>query len=584
MSITLRYVAQQRRGEETREHLLDVAEQLFGERGVASVSLREIRLASGARNTAAIQFHFGDREGLMDALIARHVPRIGERQQTLWDAIVFDGAENDPARLVDVFVRPLAEYLALGPSERSWVKIMGELAAAPDVPLNEMVPVTPAAGIESGRALFRQMKAQLPERSRANGSSCGRASSSTCGRRARFEDDPEAKRRSVPGAVHAELDRHAVRCALRGVDAARVRGKKGSRKKLEKHVTYENSRHWLSTRLPSRPMWGTRGFIAGLASCALVATVFSGTAGATTTQSVHSLTVGNWFAVNEGPAGSVGSAELVTGPPTAPLGLGSAKLTVDSNGRASLGTLQFAGTRPRPDPGDGLLGERDRFFDTDRAPVRHRLQLDRREHRVPRPVDVLRVRGLDAGCVARSRRPQRRAVVGERRARQHAVQPDHDVHLVAGAGQLAGRRGALRPGCQGRVHLPPRRPGSRGTTAYVDAAHPHDRRRHDGVDFEPGATITPAVGFAGSPVTITAYNLKPKSAMVANYQIALNGRRLKLVQRQGGRGAGKATCTAAIPVAKKAGEFGVHDIKIQGRTPSPKSKRLELHLDYFLTP
>src|SRR5690348_10081248 len=53
------------RGDRTREHLLDVAERLYGERGVASVSMREIRVASGARNTAALQFHFGDRDGLI---------------------------------------------------------------------------------------------------------------------------------------------------------------------------------------------------------------------------------------------------------------------------------------------------------------------------------------------------------------------------------------------------------------------------------------------------------------------------------------------------------------------------------------
>lgn len=61
------------RGDQTRNHLLDVAEQLFGERGVNAVSLREIRIEAGARNTAAIQFHFGDREGLIRALFVENL-------------------------------------------------------------------------------------------------------------------------------------------------------------------------------------------------------------------------------------------------------------------------------------------------------------------------------------------------------------------------------------------------------------------------------------------------------------------------------------------------------------------------------
>src|SRR5690242_8902992 len=121
------------RGDRTREHLLDVAERLYGERGVASVSMREIRVASGARNTAALQFHFGDRDGLIDALIARHMPRVGEIQQRLYE----DTQESRRTRraLIEVLVRPSAEYLTRGASERAWVRIMNDLAGLPDLHL-----------------------------------------------------------------------------------------------------------------------------------------------------------------------------------------------------------------------------------------------------------------------------------------------------------------------------------------------------------------------------------------------------------------------------------------------------------------
>src|SRR5580765_2913922 len=105
------------RGEQTRQHLLDVAEQLFASRGFQAVSLREVRIAAGARNTAAMQFHFGDREGLYQALMDRHLPRIAQIQQRLFDDMLEQNGPDDARALVEVLVRPTIDYLASGPSE-----------------------------------------------------------------------------------------------------------------------------------------------------------------------------------------------------------------------------------------------------------------------------------------------------------------------------------------------------------------------------------------------------------------------------------------------------------------------------------
>lgn len=50
----------------------------------------------------------------------------------------------------------------------------------------------------------------------------------------------------------------------------------------------------------------------------------------------------NWIFFNEG---ANGSGSYVTGPATPPIGFGSARLTVDDNGRHNLATLAYAGTR-----------------------------------------------------------------------------------------------------------------------------------------------------------------------------------------------------------------------------------------------
>ncbi|ARU04950.1 hypothetical protein CCO03_09900 [Comamonas serinivorans] len=58
------------KGLETREHLKQVALQLFAERGVAQVSVRDILAAAGQRSGGALHYHFGGKEGLLRELIA----------------------------------------------------------------------------------------------------------------------------------------------------------------------------------------------------------------------------------------------------------------------------------------------------------------------------------------------------------------------------------------------------------------------------------------------------------------------------------------------------------------------------------
>lgn len=55
----------------TAELLLDAAEELFGRSSIPAVTTREIVEAAGQRNVSSISYHFGSREGLVTALLAR---------------------------------------------------------------------------------------------------------------------------------------------------------------------------------------------------------------------------------------------------------------------------------------------------------------------------------------------------------------------------------------------------------------------------------------------------------------------------------------------------------------------------------
>lgn len=70
------------RGEATRQRILDAAETLFSRHGINGVSLRTI-VGEAAVNTAAVHYHFGSKQGLLEAVFARHAAPVAEERLAL---------------------------------------------------------------------------------------------------------------------------------------------------------------------------------------------------------------------------------------------------------------------------------------------------------------------------------------------------------------------------------------------------------------------------------------------------------------------------------------------------------------------
>ncbi|MGE3276562.1 MAG: CerR family C-terminal domain-containing protein [Vicinamibacterales bacterium] len=64
----------------TRQRLLDVATALFAERGFKKVTVRDLCKAAQA-NVAAVNYHFGDKQGLYDAVVGRAIAVMRETNE-----------------------------------------------------------------------------------------------------------------------------------------------------------------------------------------------------------------------------------------------------------------------------------------------------------------------------------------------------------------------------------------------------------------------------------------------------------------------------------------------------------------------
>jgi AcrR family transcriptional regulator len=66
----------------TRDRILQTAERLFAEKGIDSVSLREITAAAGV-NIAAVHYHFGSKKMVLEELFAQRSEPIAKRRLEL---------------------------------------------------------------------------------------------------------------------------------------------------------------------------------------------------------------------------------------------------------------------------------------------------------------------------------------------------------------------------------------------------------------------------------------------------------------------------------------------------------------------
>ncbi|WP_405096951.1 TetR/AcrR family transcriptional regulator [Micromonospora sp. NBC_01412] len=94
------------RSEAARTALLDAAERLFAEAGIAQVSDRKVAEAAGNTNHSAVHYYFGGREGLLRALIIRHAVELEEPRRRMFERS--DSVLDDVRSLVVPFMDAMA--------------------------------------------------------------------------------------------------------------------------------------------------------------------------------------------------------------------------------------------------------------------------------------------------------------------------------------------------------------------------------------------------------------------------------------------------------------------------------------------
>ena len=116
---------------DTKERILDAAEPLFADHGFAATSMRSIT-ARAEVNLAAVNYHFGSKEALIDAVFTRRLHPLNEERLERLAQVEAESSDQAPSleQIVESFVGPA---LRLGHDQPVFMRLLGHALSEPSV-------------------------------------------------------------------------------------------------------------------------------------------------------------------------------------------------------------------------------------------------------------------------------------------------------------------------------------------------------------------------------------------------------------------------------------------------------------------
>lgn len=120
---------------DTKEKILDAAEKLFAHEGFHNTSLRSITGEAGV-NLAAVNYHFGSKEALLEAVIDRRLQPLNRTREAniekIRKAALDAGRPPAVEATLRAFVEPTLRFRESGAGAGHFVTLVGQALAEPD--------------------------------------------------------------------------------------------------------------------------------------------------------------------------------------------------------------------------------------------------------------------------------------------------------------------------------------------------------------------------------------------------------------------------------------------------------------------
>ena len=145
----------------TKEQLVVTAERLFALHGIEAISLRQICSEAGNANNSAVQYHFGDKDRLLQAIFEYRIPHLVARRNLLAAEAVSRREFDDLRTALLIQFLPLVEQAELDGSYYLGFVTQLNHSRTDNHPYWQLHPAY-RANVEQYRLHLHQLLADLP--------------------------------------------------------------------------------------------------------------------------------------------------------------------------------------------------------------------------------------------------------------------------------------------------------------------------------------------------------------------------------------------------------------------------------------
>jgi AcrR family transcriptional regulator len=119
--------------ETTRQQLIEAAEKLFAESGIDAVSLRQINVAAGQKNSSAAHYHFGSKAALILSIYQRRMESVNKLRETQIKKLEDEKRTNDVRGLIQTIVDPIVAEIDADESGQHYISFMAQAMGHPQL-------------------------------------------------------------------------------------------------------------------------------------------------------------------------------------------------------------------------------------------------------------------------------------------------------------------------------------------------------------------------------------------------------------------------------------------------------------------
>lgn len=124
--------------EKTRQQLILAAERLFAESGIDGVSLRQINVAAGQKNSSAAHYHFGSKSSLILSIYQSRMEHVNLRRVQQIEQLRAENRLSNVRSLVETIVLPIVREIDADDSGRHYIRFMAHAIGHPQLDLAEL--------------------------------------------------------------------------------------------------------------------------------------------------------------------------------------------------------------------------------------------------------------------------------------------------------------------------------------------------------------------------------------------------------------------------------------------------------------